>query len=321
MKKKISVVTNCYNEAENLPELYQRLKAVFAALPQYDFEIIIGDNHSTDGSREILRRIAAEDPTFKVIFNANNFGHIRSPFYVLLQAQGDAAIAMCSDLQDPPEMLPELIAAWEDGNEVVCAVKPVSRENPLMFFIRRCYYRLLSRFSETEQVQNFYGFGLYGRKFLDALKLYHDPYPYFRGLIGEIGFRRIELPFVQDVRKHGKTKNNWFTLYDMAMTGFVNHTKLPLRLAVFCGFVLAILSLLVAAGYFTYKLLYWDTFSLGLAPLVIGLFFFSAVQLIFIGIIGEYLGAVWTQVKDRPLVVVEETLNFDRDESAGNESR
>ncbi len=316
MKKKISVVTNCYNESENLLELYQRLKTVFASLPQYDFEIIVGDNHSTDGSRDILRLIAKDDPSFKVIFNSNNFGHIRSPFHVLLQAQGDAAIVMCSDLQDPPEMLPELIAAWEGGNEVVCAVKPASRENPLMFAVRRCYYRLLNFFSETEQVQNFYGFGLYGRRFLDALKLYHDPYPYFRGLIGEIGFQRTELPFVQDVRRHGKTKNNWITLYDMAMTGFVNHTKMPLRLAVFCGFVLAVLSLLVAAVYLAYKLLYWDTFSLGLAPLVIGLFFFSAVQLIFIGIIGEYIGAIWTQVKNRPLVVVEETLNFDRETPA-----
>ncbi|MGE4563979.1 MAG: glycosyltransferase family 2 protein [Victivallaceae bacterium] len=311
MKKRISIVTGCYNEAENLPELYTRLHKVFASMPEYDFEIIIADNCSTDGSRDILRALAAKDKNFKVLLNANNFGHIRSPYNALLHAKGDAAIAMCSDLQDPPEMLPELIAGWEAGNKVVCAVKPASKENPLVFFVRSWYYKLLTRFSETTQVRNFYGFGLYDRQFLDALKQYHDPYPYFRGLIGEIGFKRTEITFVQDVRKHGRTKNNFFTLYDLAMTGFVNHTKLPLRLAVFCGFMLAILSLLIALGYFVYKLAYWKTFSLGLAPLVIGLFFFSAVQLIFIGIIGEYLGAIWTQVKNRPLAIIEEKINFD----------
>ncbi len=313
MKKRISIVTSCFNEAENLPELYERLHKVFATLPEYDFEIIVADNCSTDGSRDVLRQIAAKDKNFKVLLNANNFGHIRSPYNALLHARGDAAIAMCSDLQDPPEMLPELIAAWEAGSKVVCAVKPASKENALIFFIRSWYYKLLARFSETPQVRNFYGFGLYDRQFLDALKSYHEPYPYFRGLIGEIGFPRTEISFLQDVRKHGRTKNNFFTLYDMAMTGFVNHTKLPLRLAVFCGFMLAVLSLLIALGYLVYKLAYWNTFSLGLAPLVIGLFFFSAIQLIFIGIIGEYLGAIWTQVKNRPLAIVEEKINFDGD--------
>jgi glycosyltransferase involved in cell wall biosynthesis len=310
-RKKISIVSSCFNEVENLRELHARIVRVFEGLPDYDFEIIIADNLSTDGSRELLRELAAGDKRLKVILNANNFGHIRSPFNALLQASGDAAVMMCSDLQDPPELLPEFIAAWERGNQVVCAVKPVSRENPLMFFLRRCYYKIIARFSETEQIQNFYGFGLYDRKFVDALKLFDDPYPYFRGLIGEIGLKRIEIPFVQEKRKHGRTKNNFFTLYDMAMTGFVNHTKMPLRLAMFCGFVCGGLSLLIALGYLVWKLMYWDTFSLGLAPLIIGLFFFSAVQLIFIGIIGEYLGAVWTQVKNRPLVIEEERINFE----------
>lgn len=310
-RKKISIVSSCFNEVENLRELHARIVRVFEGLPDYDFEIIIADNLSTDGSRELLRELAAGDKRLKVILNANNFGHIRSPFNALLQASGDAAVMMCSDLQDPPELLPEFIAAWERGNQVVCAVKPVSRENPLMFFLRRCYYKIIARFSETVQIQNFYGFGLYDRKFVDALKLFDDPYPYFRGLIGEIGLKRIEIPFVQEKRKHGRTKNNFFTLYDMAMTGFVNHTKMPLRLAMFCGFVCGGLSLLIALGYLIWKLMYWDTFSLGLAPLIIGLFFFSAVQLIFIGIIGEYLGAVWTQVKNRPLVIEEERINFE----------
>ncbi len=311
-RKKISISTNCFNEEGNLRELYERIRAVWDKHPEYDWEMVIGDNCSTDGSRELLREIAAEDKRFKVILNSNNFGHIRSPINVFYQTTGDAVVIMCSDLQDPPELIEDFIRHWENGYKVVCAVKPQSRENILMFQVRRFYYWLLARFSETEQVRNFTGYGLYDRQFVEAFKRFHDPYPYFRGMIGEIGFRRIEIPFVQDVRKHGKTKNNFFTLYDMAMTGFVNHTKLPLRLAVFVGFFIAGFSLLVALSYLVYKLLYWDTFQLGLAPLVIGLFFFSSVQLIFIGIIGEYIGAIWTQVKNKPLAIEEEKINFDR---------
>lgn len=311
-RKKISVSTNCFNEVGNIRELYDRIRAVFEKHPEYDWEIVIADNRSTDGTRELLREIASEDKRFKVILNSNNFGHIRSPMNAFFHTTGDAVVIMCSDLQDPPELIDEFLQKWEEGFQVVCGVKPESKENPLMFGVRRFYYWLLSRFSETEQVQNFTGYGLYDRKFVEAFRKFHDPYPYFRGMIGEIGFRRTEIPFVQEMRKHGKTKNNFFTLYDMAMTGFVNHTKLPLRLAVFTGFFIAICSLLVALAYLIYKLLYWDTFQLGLAPLVIGLFFFSAIQLIFIGIIGEYIGAIWTQVKNKPLAIEEETINFDQ---------
>jgi glycosyltransferase involved in cell wall biosynthesis len=308
--KKISVISGCYNEEGNLKEFYDRLIAVFAQLPGYTYEIIIADNCSTDRSREILREIAAKDPRFKVILNANNFGHIRSPFNALLQTTGDAIVVLCSDLQEPPEMIREFVKQWEAGYQVVCGVKPQSLENPLMFQVRCVYYWLLASCSETPQIRNFTGFGLYDRRVVDAVKKFNEPYPYFRGLISEIGFKRIEVPFTQAARRHGKTKNNFFTLYDMAMTGFVNHTKLPLRLAAFFGFVLAFLSLLVAIGYFVYKLLFWQTFSLGLAPIVIGLFFFSSVQLIFIGIIGEYIGAIWTQVKNKPLVIEDERINF-----------
>jgi glycosyltransferase involved in cell wall biosynthesis len=308
--KKISVISGCYNEEGNLKEFYRRLVAVFGQLPGYKYEIIIADNCSTDRSREILREIAAKDPRFKVILNANNFGHIRSPFNALLQATGDAVVGLCSDLQEPPEMILEFVKQWESGYQVVCGVKPKSLENPLMFQVRCAYYWLLAGCSETPQIRNFTGFGLYDRRVVDAIKKFNEPYPYFRGLISEIGFKRIEVPFTQAARQHGKTKNNFFTLYDMAMTGFVNHTKLPLRLAAFSGFVLAFLSLLVAVGYFVYKLLFWQTFSLGLAPIVIGLFFFSSVQLIFIGIIGEYIGAIWTQVKNKPLVIEDERINF-----------
>lgn len=309
-KKKISITTSCLNEENNLNEFYNRLVAVFQQLPQYDYEIIIADNSSTDGSRDILRQIAAHDKKFKVILNAKNFGVIRSGHNAFLQATGDVVIPMCADLQDPPELIIDFIHEWEKGANVVCGIRQQSKENPIMVSVRRFYYWLLTKFSEDAPISHFTGFGLYDRKFMEALKKFHDPYPYFRGLISEIGLNRTKIPFAQSKRKHGKTKYNFFTLYDVAMTGFVNHSKLPLRLAAFSGFCLAGISLTVAAIYFIYKLLYWETFTLGLAPLVIGLFFFSAVQLIFIGIIGEYIGAILTQVKNRPLVIEEERINF-----------
>jgi len=309
--KMISVVAGCYNEDENLQEFYDRLVAVFLQLPQYDYEIIIADNCSTDDSQKILHSLAASNKKFKVIFNSNNFGQIRSPFNALLQASGDCVVAMTSDLQNPPEMIPQFVKNWEEGCEVVIAVKQKGHENVFMSFIRNSYYFLLSHFSDTDHViRDFMGFGLYGRKFMDALKLYQNPYPYFRGLVGEIGFRRIEIQFDQPTRKRGRSKNNFFSLYDVAMTGFVNHSKLPLRLATFTGFCLAGLSLLVALMYLVYKLMYWNSFQLGMAPLVIGMFFFSSVQLIFLGIVGEYVGAIYTQVLRRPLVVEKERINF-----------
>ena len=294
MKKLISVVSGCYNEEENIPELHRRLTAVFAGLPDYDYEIILSDNCSTDGTRRVIREIAAADKHLKAIFNAANYGHIRSPYNALMQAKGDAVVLMCSDLQETPELINNFVSEWEGGAKLVCGVKPKSKEGPIMYFVRSIYYKFIKAFSDTPQIEHFTGFGLYDRCIIDALKKFHEPYPYLRGLVAEIGFKRVEVPYEQQERKHGKTKNNFFTLYDMAMTGFVNHTKMPLRLAAFTGFALALLSLLVAFGYFVYKLLFWDSFVVGSAPLVIGLFFFSSVQLIFIGVIGEYIGAIWT---------------------------
>lgn len=310
-KKKISIVSGCYNEEGNLHEFYDRIIKVMDQFPQYSYEIIIADNCSTDGTRDILRRIACGDKNFKVILNANNFGPIRSGYNAFLQASGDSVVLMSSDLQDPPEVIADMIRKWEEGYQVIVAIKSQSKEKRSKFLLRRFYYWLLSKFSDTDHIiQNFTGFGLYDRKVMNALKQYHDPNPYFRGFISEIGFRRTEVEFVQPQRKHGRSKHNFFTLYDYAMSGFVNHSKLPLRLATFLGFCLAGISLLIALAYFIYKLLYWETFSLGLAPLVIGLFFFSAVQLIFIGIIGEYVGVILTQVKNHPLVIEDEKLNF-----------
>ncbi len=309
-KKKISIVANCFNEVENIPLFYKRCMDELAKHPEYDYEFVVEDNCSTDGTREVLRRLATEDRNFKVILNANNFGHIRSPFNALLNASGDVVFQLCSDLQEPPEMLTPFLAKYEEGFKVVCGVRTDTRSSWLMECLRGVYYWMLNKFANQRIVEKFTGFGLYDRCFIDALRKFREPYPYFRGLVSEIGFRRCEVPFVQDKRKFGRTKNNWFTLYDMAMTGFVNHTKLPLRLAAITGFVVGALSLAAAMVYLVLKLCFWNTFQLGLAPLVIGMFFLSAVQLFFIGVIGEYRGAVWTQVKNRPLVIEEERINF-----------
>ena len=308
--KRISIVSPCYNEEANLPILYRRIKDVMSAHSEYDYEIIWTDNASTDGSRALIRDMCTGDKRLKAILNAGNFGQIRSPYNALLAASGDAVVLMCADLQEPPEVIHDFIKEWEKGAKIVCGVKPTSKESSLMFFLRRCYYKLIKAFSETPQIENFTGFGLYDRCVVEALRKFHEPYPYMRGLVAEIGYSRVEVPYEQQARLHGKTKNNLFTLYDYAMTGFVNYTKLPLRLAAFIGFTLAGLSLVAAMVYFIYKLIYWNDFAVGLAPLVIGLFFFSSVQLIFIGVIGEYIGAIWTQVKNKPLVIEEERINF-----------
>lgn len=315
--KKISIVTGCFNEAGNIQEYYDRMIAVLGQFPEYAYEIIIADNRSTDGSRDLLRQIAARDKLFKVIFNSNNFGPIRSGYNAFMQARGDAVVLMSSDLQDPPEVVGEFIRKWQEGYQVVTGVITNSAERPLLTMVRHAYYRLLARFSDTDQViQNFTGFGLYDRKFMKAVKQYRDPVPYFRGFVSEIGFRRAHVEFRQPPRKRGRSKHNLLTLYSYAITGFVNHSKLPLRLATFSGFWLAGINLVIAFLYLVYKLLNWDTFNVGIAPIVIGLFFFSAVQLIFIGIVGEYVGEILTQVKNRPLAIVEETINFDTDEEA-----
>ena len=312
MKKTISISSSCYNEEGNLQEWYSRLVNVFKQIPQYDYEIIIADNCSTDGSRDIMRKIASADKRFKVIFNANNFGQIRSPFNALLQCSGDGAVQMVSDLQEPPEVILDMVRRWEEGYQVVVGVKDGTKEGLLMSAARKFYYALLAYVSDSNRIiQNFTGFGLYDRKFVEALRRYRDPYPYLRGLVSEIGFKRTEVHYMQAQRKYGVTKNNFFKLYDYAMNGFVNNTKLPLRLAVFVVFCLAGISFLISLLYLIYKIVFWDTFTIGMAPIIIGFFFFAAIQLIFIGIIGEYVGAILTQVKNSPLVIEDEKLNFD----------
>lgn len=312
MKKKISILTPCYNEEGNVEELCRRVKAQFDALSdKYTYEHVFIDNASKDKTVEILKGIASNDKNVKIIVNATNFGPVRSPFYGLQQCYGDAVIFMCADLQDPPELIKEFISKWEEGHMVVAGVKNRSKENPIMYGIRKMFYRTIRMMSETPMIDNFFGFGLYDKSFMDVLRATDDPYPYLRGFVAEFGGDIAYVYYTQPKRLHGSTKNTFYSLWDQAMLGFVNHSKVPLRLATFIGFVIAILSLAVALFYLIYKLCNWYTFQAGNAPMVIGLFFFSAVQLIFIGILGEYIGAIHTQVRKRPLVVEKERINFD----------
>ena len=310
-RKLISVVSGCFNEEENVRECYEQVKKVFQEIGRYRYEHIFIDNASKDGTVAILREIAAQDKNVKVIINARNFGHIRSPHHAMVHARGDAIISVVSDLQDPPELIKEFVRKWEEGFLVIVAVKEESEESPLFFAIRRLYYEIVSRLAEIELNKNATGFGLYDRRFIDILAEIDDPYPYFRGLVSEIGFPVAKIPYHQPVRKRGITSNNFYRLYDMAMLGITNHSKVPLRLATMLGFAVSFLSLGVAMAYLVFKLLYWNSFSLGLAPLEIGLFFFGSVQLFFIGILGEYIGAIHTQVQKRPHVVELERINFE----------
>jgi polyisoprenyl-phosphate glycosyltransferase len=310
VKKKISILTPCYNEQENVVPLYETIMGIMAGVDGLDYEHIYIDNASTDGTVTKLRDLAAKDKRVKVILNARNFGHIRSPFYGLLQADGDAVIYMASDFQDPPDLIPELIDGWQRGAKAVLAIKDSSDESGLFFMLRRFYYRLVERLADVRTYQNFTGFGLYDRAVVDYCRALEDPYPYFRGIIAETGLPTKEVHFHQPARKRGITKNNFYTLYDMAMLGITNHSKIPLRLATMSGFLMSVLSLLVGITYLVYKLLFWQQFPAGTAPLVIGLFFFASVQLFFIGILGEYIGSIHAQVHKRPLVVEKERLNF-----------
>lgn len=306
----ISVVTPCYNEEENIKEVYNQVKNVFAKLPQYTYEHIFIDNASQDQTVATLKEIAREDKKVKIIVNTRNFGHIRSPYYGLLQSRGDATISLVADLQDPPSLITDFIKRWEAGYKVVIGIKKRSKESMLMFAVRKLFYSIIGRLSEVKQIKNFMGFGLYDKKVVEILRSLNDPYPYFRGLISDLGFELARVEYTQPTRRRGITKNNFYTLYDMAMLGITNHSKVPLRIATMLGFLVSFLSVLVAVGYFIYKLIFWDSFNVGMAPLVIGLFFFSAVQLFFIGIIGEYIGSIHTQVLKRPLVIEKERINF-----------
>lgn len=310
MTKLISIVTPCYNEEDNVEELYRRIVDVMSKLP-YDYEHICIDNCSTDGTVKKLKEIAVRDKRVKLIINARNFGHIRSGYYALLQSKGDACVMIASDLQDPPEMITDFLKQWEEGFKIVLAVKPESEESFLISFVRKAYYRFISRISEVPLVKNATGAGLFDRAVIDILRKLQDPYPYFRGILCEIGYPIATVPFKQPRRQRGITKNNFYTLYDLAMLGITNHSKVPLRLMTMGGFVLSILSLFVAIGFLFAKLAFWDFFQLGIAPILIGIFFFGAIQTFCIGLLGEYIGSIHTQVRNMPLVIEAERVNFD----------
>ena len=307
--KLISIVTPCYNEEENINELYERIQTVMSSM-NYGYEHIFIDNASTDKTVELIRTLAQKDSRVKAILNTRNFGHIRSPYHGLLQGTGDAVVILASDLQDPPERITDFIRKWEEGYKTVIGVKTKSQETGVFYFFRTMYYRLLRRLSDVELIEHYTGFGLYDKQVIKILNDLDDPYPYFRGIIADLGFPIARIEFEQPRRKRGISKNNFYTLYDMAMLGMTGYTKIPLRLATIFGFATAALSFLVGSIYLFYKLLFWQQFSLGSAPIVIGLFFLGSVQLLFLGIVGEYIGAIYTQVMRRPLVIEKERINF-----------
>jgi polyisoprenyl-phosphate glycosyltransferase len=308
--KLISIITPCFNEEDNVHELHSRLVSVRQQLPGYDFEHIFIDNASTDQTVERVKEIISFDPAVRLIVNSRNFGHIRSPYYGILQGAGDAVVCMASDLQDPPELIPDMVRAWESGYRVVAGVKRRSRESKAMWLIRSAYYRLARKMADVQLLEHFTGFGLYDRSVIDILRTLDDRYPYFRGLVAEIGFEVARVPYDQPGRERGITKNNFYTLYDMAMLGITSHSKIPIRLATMVGFALSIISFLISLTYLILKLVLWDRFQLGTAPLLIGMFFLGSVQIFFIGLIGEYVAAIHTQVLRRPLVVERERVNF-----------
>jgi len=311
-KHRLSIVLPCFNEEGNVRDLYHRLDAVSRSMSnRYDFEFLFIDNRSSDQTLSILRELAHADRRVKVIVNARNFGHIRSPYHALLQATGDAVITMASDLQDPPELIPEFTARWEAGFRIAVGIKTKSEESLPFYLLRSLYYAFLRRLSDVDLIEHFTGFGLYDQRVIAILRTLDDPYPYFRGMIADIGFPIAKIPFTQPQRKRGVTKNNFYTLFDLAMLGFTSHSKVPLRLATLFGFASGAVSFLVGLFYLVYKLIDWRNFSVGIAPVVIGLFFFASVQLIFLGIVGEYVGAIYTQVRKRPHVVEAERINFE----------
>lgn len=311
----ISIVSPTYNEEDNIDELYRRITQAVAPLrDRYRFEFIIIDNHSTDDTTARLRVLAAQDPRVKVILNTRNFGHIRSPYYGLLQSRGVATVYLASDLQDPPELIPDFIRHWEEGYKVVMAVKPVSEGSRFVHSLRRSYYRFLDRISEINMLKDSTGFGLYDRCVLDQVRKVDDPYPFFRGLISELGYEVKTIPFAQPRRLRGLSKNNLYTLYDIAMLGVVSHSKVPIRVATFLGFVIGFLSLLAAFGFLMAKLLFWNAIPMGIAPIAIGMFFLIGLQFVFLGVLGEYIGAIHCYAQRRPVVVERERINFDRHE-------
>lgn len=307
----------CYNEEENVVPLSEAIIDMFAKdLPQYDYEILFIDNDSSDTTRVKLRQLCASNPKIKAIFNAKNFGQFNSPYYGILQTTGDCTIPVCADFQDPIDVIPRLVAEWEKGFKIVCAIKSSSKESKIMYFLRSCYYKLIKKMSSVEQIEHFTGFGLYDKSFVQVLRDLKDPIPFIRGIVGELGFKKTEIEYTQAQRRAGKTHNNFYTLYDAAMLSFTSYTKIGLRLATFLGAICAAISIIVAIVYLILKLVYWNRFTAGMVPLILLVSFLGSLQLFFIGLMGEYILSMNKRLMNRPLVVEEERINFDDKESA-----
>ena len=307
---KISIITPTYNEKDNIEKLCNEIKGEMSKI-NLDYEHIIIDNNSSDGTIEKIKDLAKSDKNLKIIINLKNYGHIRSPFYGLLQSTGDASILMASDFQDPIELIPKYIDEWKKGKKIVLGEKISSDENKLKFSVRKLFYNFINYISETELTKNTTGSGIFDKSIIEKLKNIQDPYPYFRGLLSELGEEISTIKFNQPLRLHGKTKNNILTLYDIGILGVVKHSRKPLRFMVITGFISSALSLIVAMFYFIYKLLFWDSFTLGLAPIVIGIFIVSSIQITLLGLVGEYIGVILLHQRNLPLVEERERINFD----------
>lgn len=310
--KKISVMIPCFNEEENVKQICYAVEQILQAeLSQYNYEILFIDNDSSDKTRDYIRELCSENSNVKAIFNAKNFGQFNSPYHGMCQTTGDCTITMCCDFQDPVEMIPKLVKEWENGYKIVCAIKTTSKENKIMRFLRTCYYKVIKKMSEVDQIEHFTGFGLYDRSFIQVLRELDDPTPFLRGIVAELGYKRKDIPYEQQKRRAGKTHNNWYTLYDAAMLSFTSYTKAGLRLATLLGFFTASISMVIGVIYLIMKLIYWDRFVAGMTPILLAVLFLGSVQLFFIGFLGEYVLSINKRIMKRPLVIEEERINFE----------
>lgn len=309
--KTICIITPCYNEEDNVKEIHNQIDKIFSKYPNYNYKHLFIDNHSNDNTVAEIKKLCSKNNNVQLIQNSRNFGAIRSPYYGLLQSDADASILIAADLQEPTELIHQFIEKWENGYKIVVGVKNKSKESKIMYFIRRCYYKLVSKISDTKLISQYTGFGLYDRKIIKILRKLEDPYPYLRGLISEIGFDIAQVNYTQPRRDKGRSKSNFFVLYEMAMLGITSNSRIPLRIATIAGFALSLISFLISLIYLSLKLIYWNAFDFGIAPMLIGLFFFSSIQLFFIGMLGEYISFILTRVTNRPLVIEKERINID----------
>lgn len=314
--KKLSVLIPCYNEEENVVPISEAVTGIIEKeLPQYDYELIFIDNDSRDNTRALIRDLCAKNPKIKAIFNARNFGQFNSPYYGMLQVTGDCVIEMVADFQDPVELIPKYVHEWEQGYKIVIGIKTASKENRLMYSLRSLYYKMIKKFSDVEQIEHFTGSGLYDRDFIEVLRNLKDPTPFLRGIVAELGYKRKEIPYEQPRRRAGKTHNNFYSLYDAAMLSVTSYTKVGLRIATFFGAICSGTCFVIALVYLVMKLIWWDRFPAGTAPMLIGLLFLGSVQILFIGLVGEYILSINQRVMNRPLVIEEERINFENPET------